>query len=83
MYFIYIPPYRFIFGSSASLSPSANKLNDKMIILIVSAGKNNLYGYELNEPTALLAKEPRDGIGTSTPSPKKLRNDSVNIADGI
>ena len=29
------------------------------------------------------AREPRDGIGAFTPSPMKLRKDSVKIADGI
>ena len=38
------PAYFFIFGSNASLRPSPNRLNDRMIRLIRSAGKITRYG---------------------------------------
>lgn len=36
--------YFFIFGSSASRSPSPNRLNDRIIRLISAAGKMTRYG---------------------------------------
>jgi len=56
---------------------------DRMIILMVAAGKNSMYGYEYIPFRAVCAREPRDAMGIETPSPMKLRKDSTKIASGI
>ena len=54
-----------------------------MIKLITAAGINSRYGYVFKPLIASLARLPREGIGTATPRPRKLRKLSVKIDDGI
>ena len=80
---IYYINYFFILGSSASLSPSPNRLNARMIRLMIIAGKTILYGHVVMLSSASEVREPRLAMGADTPIPKKLKNASVKIAEGI
>ena len=73
----------FSLGSNASLSPSPRRLKDKIIRLIITAGANNLWGYEVIPPIACDANDPRLGMGAETPRPNKLKYLSVNMDEGI
>jgi hypothetical protein len=70
-------------GSRASLRPSPNRLKERIIKLIINAGKIIRYGLDETDSRAADVKDPRLAIGADTPIPKKLRNASVKIADGI
>ena len=75
--------YFFIFGSNASLNPSPNRLKERMIKLIRTAGKITRYGYVVIPFNATEVREPRLAIGAETPIHRKLKKASVKIADGI
>jgi hypothetical protein len=46
-------------------------------------GNRSLYGNIVIVPRASEQSDPRDAIGAETPSPRKDRNDSRKMADGI
>lgn len=54
-----------------------------MIKLISMDGMNNKYGYVLIPLIASLARLPREGSGTATPNPRKLKKLSVKMEEGI
>ena len=72
--------YFLFLGSKASVKPSPNKLNAKIIKQIAPAGNNNWYAAVLSNPLASFAKVPKDASGALIPNPMKLKNASVNIA---
>lgn len=67
-------------GSNASLSPSPNKLNPKITMVIHNPGISDKYGCVNRYPLECESILPQLGAGGGTPSPRKLKDASVRIA---
>src|SRR5690606_9149431 len=71
------------FGSSASRRPSPKKLKQNNVVARKTAGKSSIHGALSISSAPSFTSAPHDVIGSCTPSPRKLRNDSTRITCGI
>lgn len=70
-------------GSSASFNPSEIRLQAIMSRMRIMTGGISLYGCRRQLLNPADIRLPREQLPTGSPSPTKLKNVSMNIAEGI
>lgn len=66
---LFTPPYRFNFGSSASLRPSPTRLITITVIIIARPGNRHICCALMMNDLDALNSAPHSGVGSGTPSP--------------